>query len=208
LWHHRVEDDALNILDLHSSDIQTEDGLSQALQTISSQSRGKSLITVEAIGKTEKHLLEAGDRSAAQDLVLASTLAEGIRTFHIQFAAQLTSTSVWAETQHLISGLFEELSSLLQGVHLIGELSPQGRMILLSFGERAAALITAQSLKERSLEAQSVVGRTFFLALTDLTPEETRSQIAADFRTELDGLIGSSAIPVIPASLRSLWSGD
>jgi hypothetical protein len=81
----------MNMLEFESSDIQDEAGVSAAVKSVVNARPNQPLVLVAGMGKTEQRLLEAGEKAAAQDLVLASTIAEGARTFYMQVARQLTS---------------------------------------------------------------------------------------------------------------------
>ncbi|MFQ5928512.1 MAG: hypothetical protein ACE5MK_02360 [Acidobacteriota bacterium] len=194
----------LTILEFKSSLIQDEAGVSKGVQTVMASSKDQPLVVVAGMGKTEERLLEAGEKSADQDLVLASTLAEGARTFHMQVARQLTSNQVWTETQNFLSELYEEFSDLLQGLYLIGELGPQGKRILSSYAERASVLIFAQALKEKGVQAQPVCGRQVYLANSAHISKSFHEKAVADFRQEISFLSKSETIPVISSSLRSI----
>jgi len=194
----------VNILEFESSAIQDEAGVSAAVESVVSSRQDKPLVLVAGMGKTEQRLLEAGEKSAAQDLVFASTIAEGARTFYIQVARQLTSEAVWSETQKLLSGLFEEFSSLLHGVYLIGELSPQGSRILQSYAERASCIIVAQALKEKEVQAQPVGGRQLYFASRAHLSESLQEKTITEFQQEISLFSKGGTIPVIPFSLRSI----
>jgi aspartokinase len=194
----------MTIVELESSRLQDGAAISEAVESIVNSSQEKGLIFVAGIGATERRLVEAGQKSAGQDLVLASTLAEGARTFLIQVAHQLTSDSVSIRTQSLLSELFDEFSNLLEGVYLIGELSPQAGEVLASYAERAGAIIVAQALQEQGLQAQAVCERQIHLANSPYTSENFRAKILADFQNEISALSQDGIIPVIPISLRSL----
>ncbi len=194
----------VNILEFESSAIQDEAGVSAAVESVVSSRQDEPLVLVAGMGKTEQRLLEAGEKSAAQDLVFASTIAEGARTFYMQVARQLTSEAVWSETQKLLSGLFEEFSSLLHGVYLIGELSPQGSRILQSYAERARCIIVAQALKEKEVQAQPVGGRQLYFANSAHLSESLQEKTITDFQQEISFFSKGGTIPVIPFSLRSI----
>jgi aspartokinase len=194
----------MTIVELESSRLQDGAAISEAVESIVSSSQEKGLIFVAGIGATERRLVEAGQKSAGQDLVLASTLAEGARTFLIQVAHQLTSDSVSTRTQSLLSELFNEFSNLLEGVYLIGELSPQAGEVLASYAERVGAIIMAQALQEQGLQAQAVCGRQIHLANSPHASENFHAKILADFQNEISALSQDGIIPVIPISLRSL----
>jgi aspartokinase len=198
----------VNILEFESSAIQDEAGVSAAVESIVNARPKQPLVLVAAMGKTEQRLLEAGEKSAAQDLVLASTIAEGVRTFYMQVARQLTSQAVWSETQNLLSGLFEEFSNLLEGVYLIGELSPQGSRMIQSYAERASGIIVAQALKEKDVQAQPVGGRhIYFTPSADLS-ESLREKTLTEFQQEISLLSQDQIVPVIPFSLRSITTKE
>ena len=194
----------MTIIEFESSLIQDEAAISDAVKSVVSSKNEASLILVAGIGSTKKRLVEAGEQSASQDLVLASTVAEGARTFLIQVACQLTSNSVSTQTQSLLSELFNELGNLLQGMYLIGELSSQALKVLESYAERASAIIMAQALKEAGVQAQAVWGREIHLAASPHASENFYNKTLVDFQREISALSQEGIIPVIPASLRPL----
>ncbi len=198
----------MNILEFESSAIQDEAGVSAAVASVVNTQQNQPLVVVAGMGKTEQRLLEAGEKSAAQDLVLASTIAEGARTFYMQVARQLTSEAVWSETQNLLSGLFEEFSNLLQGVYLIGELSPQGSRMIQSYAERASCIIVAQALKEKDVQAQSVGGRQTYFANSAHLSKSLQEKTLTEFQQEISLLSQDQIIPVIPLSLRSITTKE
>ena len=198
----------MNILEFESSAIQDEAGVSAAVASVVNTQQNQPLVVVAGMGKTEQRLLEAGEKSAAQDLVLASTIAEGARTFYMQVARQLTSEAVWSETQNLLSGLFEEFSNLLQGVYLIGELSPQGSRMIQSYAERASCIIVAQALKEKDVQAQPVGGRQAYFANSAHLSKSLQEKTLTEFQQEISLLSHGQIIPVIPLSLRSITTKE
>ena len=194
----------MTIVEFESSRIQDEAAISKAVESVISAGKEPSMIFVAGMGAAEKRLVEAGEKSAGQDLVLASTLAEGARTSLMQVAHQVTSDAVSRETQRLLSELFNELSDFLHGVYLIGNLGLQARRVLESYAERAGAIIMAQALKEKGVQAQAVCGRQIHLANNPQTPESFHEKLLADFQHEISTLSQGGIIAVIPASLRPL----
>ncbi len=194
----------MNMLEFESSDIQDEAGVSAAVKSVVNARPNQPLVLVAGMGKTEQRLLEAGEKAAAQDLVLASTIAEGARTFYMQVARQLTSEAVWSETQNLLSALFEEFSNLLQGVYLIGELSPQGSRMIRSYAERASCVVVAQALKEKDIQAQPVGGQRIYFAHSTHLPKSLQKKTLTEFQQEISLLSQGQVIPVMPLSLRSI----
>ncbi len=179
----------MNQIVLASSEIQDEKTIAAAAEKIVLALPGRPVVFVEALGKTVETLVEAGEKSAEQDLVLASALAEGLRTYHAQLAQQITSPSVFRETRSLLSGLFEELSDFLKGLYLLGQFDDHARRMVASYGERASCILIAHVLRSRELNAVPFGERELYLEIGDL-------------RSELQGLLDQNSIPVIPVSHR------
>ncbi len=194
----------MTILKFESSVLPDIAGVSQAVESVLSSSQEQLLVLVAGMGKTEQRLLEAGEKAAGQDLVLASTVAEGARTLYMQVARQLTSQSVWSETQNLLSSLFEEVSSLLQGIYLMGEISPQGGRILRSYAEQASCLLIAQALKGKAVQAQLVYDRQLYVTDSAHVSQGFQEKTIAGFQKEISALSKGGTIPVIPFSLQSI----
>jgi len=174
---------------LSSAEIQDEKAIAAATEKVVLAYADRPIVFVEAMGKTVQTLVEAGEKSADQDLVLASALAEGLRTYHAQLAQQVTSSPVFRETRGLLWGLFEELSDFLKGLYLLGEFNGHARRMVSSYGERASCILIAHVLRSRELNAVPVCERELFIE-------------SADLRAELQGLIDQNSIPVVPLSLR------
>jgi len=198
----------VTILEFESSVLQDEAGVSQAVEAVLSSSQKQLLVLVAGMGKTEQRLQNAGEKSAGQDLVLASTVAEGVRTLYMQVARQLTSQSVWSETQNLLSSLFEEVSSLLQGIFLMGEISSQGGRILRSYAEQATCVLVAQGLKGKAVQAQLVYDRQVYLTNSAHVSQSFQEKTIAGFQQELSVLSKGGTIPIIPFSLQSIAKTD
>ncbi len=194
----------MTILKFESSVLPDIAGVSQAVESVLNSSQEQLLVLVAGMGKTEQRLLEAGEKAAGQDLVLASTVAEGARTLYMQVARQLTSQSVWSETQNLLSSLFEEVSSLLQGIYLMGEISTQGGRILRSYAEQASCVLVAQALKGKAVQAQPVYDRQVYLTNSAHVSPSFQEKTIAAFQQELSVLSKGGTIPVIPFSLQSI----
>jgi len=179
----------MNQIILSSSEIQDEKTIAAATQRITLALASQSIVFVEAMGKTVPTLIEAGEKSADQDLVLASALAEGLRTYYAQLAQQIISPSVFRETRSLLSGLFEELSDFLKGLYLLGQFNDHARRMVSSYGERSSCVLIAHVLRSRELNAVPFSERELFLEIGGL-------------RLELESLLDKKSIPVVPLSLR------
>jgi aspartokinase len=179
----------LKLIELTSEDIRDEKSIQAAIERVAGAAGEKPVVLVAAMGQTSRTLAEAGEKSAVQDLVLASALAEGLRTYHVQVAQQVTSAAMFRETRSLVSGLFEELSDFLKGLYLIEEFSQQANLALSRYGERAAAIIVSYVLRSNDLQSVCFYTREVF-------------QESEGLREEIETLVQKGVIPVLPLSLR------
>jgi len=179
----------VNLIQFGDDDIRDEKSIRRAAQKALSALSTKPVILVGSMGDTSHTLIEAGEKSADQDIVLGSALAEGLRTFHMQLAQQVTSPAIFRETRSLLTSLFEELSDLLKGLYLLEECSPKARVALSRYGERACALLFSHVLRSQEVASTAFYMREVF-------------QESEGLREEVSALVEKGVIPVLPVSLR------
>ncbi len=183
-------------LELDSSEIQSAAGIQRAVESILEKEGAIPVVFVPAMGMTREQLLEAGRKSADQEMVVATTLAEGLRTYHIQVARQLTTGENWSETRRRLGLLFQDLTDLLKGLHLLEEVTPRAELVASFYGQALAATILAQSLKERDREARALVERS-------LAIDPDSSALSGEVRA----LLVEGTIPVLPHGLAGRVAG-
>src|SRR5690606_19561259 len=149
----------MTIIRLRESDLDTTKNIRVSIDRVQARLPERPVVLASAMGNSERKLLDAARKAAAQDIVLSSTIAEGLRTFYIQIAQQLISGDSWTRTRSTLSNLFEELSTLLQGFYLSGELTPRGERVTKSYGERASAVILARLLEQENVPVAEVAER-------------------------------------------------
>ena len=181
---------------LASGEIQSVAGITLAVQSILEREEATPVVFAPAMGATSDQLLNAVQKSADQDMVVASTLAEGLRTYHMQVARQLTSGEVWQETRRLLDLLFQDVTDLFKGLHLLGEASPRARLVASFYGEAVAATILAQSIRERGRKARALVERRLAI-----DPDKSSLQ------EEVRALVAKGTVPVLPLGLAEGMAG-
>ncbi len=179
--------DEQTFLELSSNEIGDEKSIEAAVARIARASQ-KPVVTVAAMGGTYKTLLEAGEKSAEQDLVLGSALAEGIRTYHVQLAQQIITPAIFRETRNVLSALFDELADFLKGLYLLEEFTAQAHRVLDRYGERAAAVVISHVLRSKDMRSASLATKEVF-------------QEPDDLWKEVQELLQKGIIPVLPLSL-------
>ena len=192
----------MTVLQFDSGTIADPSGLLGSAEAVIQAKEQQPVVVVAAMGSSSETLRKAGQRSVHQDVVLASTLAEGSRTYHMQVAEQITS-GVWPETKKSLSNLFDEITDLLKGLYLLGELSPRSEKVLQFYAEGLAATILAQTLKEKGCSSQCLFNRELFVQQVD-QPQQTDTGTLSELQQEVESLLAEKTVPVLPSSLASL----
>ncbi len=192
----------MKMLQVDSGSIADPSGILSSAEAVIQAKERQPVVVVAAMGSSSETLLKAGQRSAHQDVVLASTLAEGSRTYHMQVAEQVTSV-VWQETKKSLANFFEEITDLLKGLYLLGELSSRSEKVLQFYAEGLAATILSQALKEKGCSSQCLFHRELFVQQLD-QPQQAGAGTVSELQQEVDPLLAEERVPVIPLSLASI----
>ena len=115
----------------------------------------KIIVVVSALGGVTDLLLGVA-RKAASGIKLNGELL-AIRARHEEIIETLFGTEDAAKTIDSLKPLFEELEKIVQGVTLIGELTPKTLDKILGFGERLSSLLISNYLKVPLIDSMSVI---------------------------------------------------
>ncbi len=106
----------------------------------------RTIVVSSAVSGCTDALIRLGGKAAARDTSYQEDL-KALRERHAQIIGTLIPEGYRAKTQAAVDGLFDELSSIAQGVFLLGELSPTSLSAIESFGE----LFSTRILTDRFL---------------------------------------------------------
>ncbi len=187
----------VTVLGLEGINLQDDAGIREAADRVRS-ANPPPVVAVPAMGRTADRIQRAVEKSCQQDVVWALTLAEGLRTYHMQVAEMVTAGATWKETKSLLSDLFEEFAQFLQGLYLLGELTDHGRRVAAFYGEKASSVIQAGALGEKGIAVRSLGGRETLLSCFGPEAEKARKE----FQGELEQCLKQGTVPLIPSSLR------
>ena len=152
------------------------------------------VVVVSAMGKTTNRLLASANHavSGRRDEALRELLS--LRDFHLRESAM----------ERTVDEHFQELSELIKGLAILGELTPRSIDAITSFGERLSSLIVANHFKKLGMKAAHVDSRKVIVTdnrhtqAAPLFPEtysrlaECIPKLAADRVVVMGGFIGST----------------
>jgi aspartate kinase len=106
------------------------------------------------MGKTTNRLLEMAQAASDGDIDAAWRIRDSLKESHRTVARELLS-GVRLESVAISMGvLFQELTEIVQGLHLLGEYTPRSVDRVASFGERLSTLIFSEVLLQNGIPAE------------------------------------------------------
>ncbi|MCX6610798.1 MAG: lysine-sensitive aspartokinase 3 [Acidobacteria bacterium] len=108
------------------------------------------IVVVSAMGKTTNRLLEAANLAVAGKRVEALDKVESLRAYHHAEADGFGAATI-------IDEHFGELTELVRGLAILGELTPRSIDAISSFGERISSHVVALALKAKHVDSRTVI---------------------------------------------------
>src|ERR1700693_285499 len=134
----------------------------------------KPVVVVSAMGKTTNRLLKIANLAVSGQREEALGELVALRDFHLRESGM----------ERTVEEHFQELTELVKGLAVLGELTPRSIDAISSFGERLSSLIVTNIFKHRGLSAVHVDSRKVIVTdrrHTQAVPlfEQTYARLAA-----------------------------
>lgn len=113
------------------------------------------IVVVSAVGGVTDLLLAAANAGAKGNEV--SSFLEEIWSRHEKILAGLFEQKTLSEVKLNLKNLFDELEKILQGIRLIGELTPKTLDKVLGFGERLSSLFISRFLQAELIDSAALI---------------------------------------------------
>jgi len=117
--------------------------------------QAKIVVVVSALGGVTDQLLGVAQKAAAGVKINGELTA--IRARHEEMIQGLFNETDANKTYQSLQPLFDELEKIIQGVSLIGELTPKTLDKILGFGERLSSLLISRYLNVQLIDSASVI---------------------------------------------------
>ena len=113
----------------------------------------RTILVSSAISGCTDELIAIGRLAGARDQSFEERL-QALRERHYAIIRELLPKSAQGKTLTTVDGLFDQLASILQGVYLLGELSPTSLSAVESFGELFSTRILTDKCQSLGLACQ------------------------------------------------------
>ena len=144
----------------------------------------RPVVVVSAMGKTTNKLLAIADAAVAGRRDTALYLLEELRQFHLKEAAGL-------DIADQIDAHFQELTELVKGITVMGEMTPRANDTVSAFGERLSSIIVTARFHSLGIPAEHLDSRTVIVT------DRRHTQAAPNFAETYKRLCGT--VPALAA---------
>lgn len=176
---------------------------------ISSTHEYSIVVVVSAMSGVTDLLVQAAEAAEVKKQATYRKILEEIRTKHHEAAAQIVSSE--ADRQKLIDTIEEQLVALndwLDGVRMLGELTPRARDLITSFGESLSIHLVAAALRRRNSIARAI-SATSCIITNDTSDDAQPDFVRSTTHTQgvLRPLIEDGVIPVVTGFMGASTKG-
>jgi aspartate kinase len=164
----------------------------------------RPVVVVSAMGKTTNKLLAIAAAAIAGKRNEYIPQLQDLRDFHSREARQLVSLEERVELDRFLDEHFQELTELVKGLAVLGELTPRSIDAISSYGERLSSYIVTLAFRHFGLKAVHLDARDVLItdnrhtqagpifAETDRRLAETVPALARDAVVVMGGFIGAT----------------
>lgn len=192
----------MRILKFGGSSVATPQRILEVVAIVSkARERNCRAVVFSAFGGVTDQLISMARQAEAGDEDFARSFQE-LELRHITTVRELISVANQSQVMGQVKMMLNELEDVLQGIQLVGELTPRTLDFIMSFGERLSNYIISRTLTDRGIPAGFLDARTvvrtndqFGKALVDMetTQELLIKHFAAGSELQIvTGFIGST----------------
>ncbi|MGE5644503.1 MAG: lysine-sensitive aspartokinase 3 [Acidobacteriota bacterium] len=143
------------------------------------------VVVVSAMGKTTNRLLALAADAVNGKREDALRQLRELKEYHFEHARKLAAPSDAAEVEAVIGEHFQELSELVKGLAVLGELTPRSVDAISSYGERLSSRIVMYGFRAAGMDSVHVDSRHIMITderHTQATPlcEQTYARLCGE----------------------------
>lgn len=147
------------IMKFGGTSVQDARSVRRVIHLIQERLSRRPVIVISAMGKTTRKLLGAAELAAGGDASAGLAQLTELRAYHGEIIHELSVTAAQAH----VETYFSQLERLLNGLSVVGELTPRGRDRIAAYGELISSTIVAEALKQAGLNAVWLDAREFLI---------------------------------------------
>jgi aspartate kinase len=192
------------VMKFGGSSVESAAAITRVAGIVRAREERRPVVVVSAMGKTTNRLLEIASTAIAGKREEYIRQIHDLRDFHSREARLVVPLSERAELDRFLDEHFQELTELVKGLAVLGELTPRSVDAISSYGERLSSQIVTLAFRQFGMEAQHIDSRDVIVTdrrHTQAAPNfpetyarlaKTIPPIAANSVVVMGGFIGST----------------
>lgn len=135
------------VMKFGGSSVESAEAIARVATIVNARRDRNPVVVVSAMGKTTNRLLAMADEAVHGNRDRALELCEELKQYHLKEAGGHPA----------IESHFLELSEILRGLAILGELTPRSVDAISSFGERLSSLVVAKALDAVHVDSRDYI---------------------------------------------------
>ncbi len=183
------------VMKFGGTSVESAAAIERVAQIVASRLHRRPVVVVSAMGKTTNRLLAIARTaiSGKRDDFLAQI--HDLRAFHSREARLVVPLAERAELDRTLDDHFQELTELVKGLAVVGELTPRSVDAISSYGERLSSIIVTLAFRHAGLAAEHIDARR--LIVTDARHTHAAPLCPETYRRLADAIPSAAASAVV-----------
>jgi aspartate kinase len=141
------------VMKFGGSSVESAEAIARVASIVKARRDRDPVVVVSAMGKTTNRLLEMADAAVAGDPKRALLLCADLKAFHESHFRR----------DGFLDAHFDRLAKLLEGLSILGEMTPRSIDAVSSFGECLSSYVVAQHFVEHGIDAAHADSRSYLV---------------------------------------------
>ena len=163
------------VMKFGGSSVESSAAIERVAGIVKARRERRPVVVVSAMGKTTNRLLAIASAAIGGDRQEYIRQIHDLRDFHSREARLVVPLAQRAELDRTLDEHFQELTELVKGLAVLGELTPRSIDAISSYGERLSSYIVTLAFRHFGMQAAHVDSRRVIVT------DKRHTQAAPDF---------------------------
>src|SRR5512146_3417560 len=141
------------VMKFGGTSVESAAAIERVASIVRARAERRPVVVVSAMGKTTNRLLAIASAAIEGKREEYIRQIHDLRDFHSREARQVVPLAERAELDRMLDEHFQELTELVKGLAVLGELTPRSVDAISSYGERLSSIIVALAFRHFGLKA-------------------------------------------------------
>jgi len=151
------------VMKFGGTSVESAQAIERVASIVNARRQRRPVVVVSAMGKTTNRLLAIAQSSVNGQREEALRLLAELRDYHAREARPVIREQDWPQAERLLDEHFQELSELVKGLSVLGELTPRSIDAISSYGERLSSALVTLAFRNYGMDAAHVDSRQVIL---------------------------------------------